>query len=172
MLEFLQDTLQYIENHKELFIAFGAFLTSIGIETTPKISFSPWSSLFNWLGKQLTSDLRNDIETMNEKIDSNRKQSHDENMATCQKLDDFIKETQMDNQAIMRDRLLRIYHTTLKKGYILEKDNENFHSLLKRYKANGGNSYILNDVAPRMESFKVYLSENDAESYYKEHGNY
>lgn len=164
MNEFLHDTFIYIENHKEFFIAFFAFLASVGIEVTPKVQINPWSSLFKWFGNQITADLKADIEAMNEKIDSNRKASHDENMATCQKLDDFVKETKMDNQAIMRDRLLQIYWDTISKGYILEKDNQNFHSLLDRYKANGGNSYIVHDVAPRMAEFKVYISENDLEA--------
>lgn len=151
MLQFLQDILEYIQNNKGTFVAIGIFLTTIGIEWIPKIKFNPWTSLFRWLGKQLTSDIRKDI------------------IETNNKLDHFISETREDNQAIIRDRLLQIYHLTLRKGYILEKDSQNFHSLLDRYKANGGNSYIVHDVAPRIETFKVYLTDNDAENHYKEY---
>jgi hypothetical protein len=82
------------------------------------------------------------------------------------KLDHFIEETKKDNQVILRDKIYDVYKLTLQKGYILEKDSKNYHYALERYLANGGNSYVTDEIKPRMEDFKVFLSDEDAEEYF------
>jgi vacuolar-type H+-ATPase subunit I/STV1 len=79
----------------------------------------------------------------------------------------FIQETKKDNQVILREKINYFYKLTLQKGYILEKDSKDYHYALDRYKANDGNSYILDEVEPRMKEFKVFLSDEDAEEYFK-----
>jgi hypothetical protein len=79
----------------------------------------------------------------------------------------FISETKKDNQVILRDKIYDIYQLTLQKGYILEKDNKNYHYALERYLANDGNSYVCDEIEPRMKDFKVFISDEDAEEYFK-----
>lgn len=172
MLQTLQDILQYIQNNKEAFITIGTFLTSIGVEWTSKIKYTPWTSLFKFIGKNLTDNLSKEIQELNIKMDNNREECRKENEETNRKLDDFIANTNEDNVITMKITLLDMYRKAIRDGYILEKDDSNFHDLLNRYYANGGNSYIKDDIVPRMEHFRVYLSENDAHSFYNEHGHY
>jgi hypothetical protein len=82
-------------------------------------------------------------------------------------LSDFIEETKKDNQVSLREKINHIYKLTLQKGYILEKDSKDYHYTLERYKANNGNSYILDEVEPRMKDFKVFVSDEDGEEYLK-----
>jgi len=82
-------------------------------------------------------------------------------------LDVFIQETKKDNQVILRDKIYDLYKITLKNGYLIEKDSKNYHYALARYKANEGNSYILDEVVPKMKEFKVFLCKEDADEYLK-----
>jgi hypothetical protein len=82
-------------------------------------------------------------------------------------LDKFIGETKKDNQVILRDKIYDAYKITLQKGYILEKDSKNYHYALERYIANEGNSYVVDEIEPRMKDFKVFLCDEDAEEYFK-----
>jgi hypothetical protein len=79
----------------------------------------------------------------------------------------FIQETKKDNQVNLRDKIYNIYKDTLKKGYILEKDSKNYHYALERYKANDGNSYVLEEIEPRMKDFKVFCTDEDADEFFK-----
>lgn len=134
-------------------VAFAA-LFGIVVEVTPIIKINPISAILRWIGNSVNKDL-------NVKI-----------VEQSNKLDKFISETKEDNQVIMRHLLLQTYRHVLTKGYIIEEDNANFHSMLERYKANGGNSYIVHDVTPRLETFHVYLSDEDAERHFEKFGNY
>lgn len=78
----------------------------------------------------------------------------------------FIDETKKDNQVILRDKIYDIYKITIQKGYVLEKDSKNYHYALDRYKANDGNSYVCDEIEPRMKEFKVFLSDEDAHDYF------
>ena len=130
-----------------------AFFILTFVQITP-IKINPWS----WLAEKFGNAINKDMKEEQNKING--------------KLDKFIAETKLDNQALQRDRLMQIYHLTLSKGYILEKDSRNYHQLLERYVANGGNSYILHDVTPRVESFHVYNSDIEAKEFFTLHNEY
>lgn len=167
LLQFIQDNIGH---------TLGAImLLSVFIEIVP-IKINPLSWLFSKLGKAIFGVITKDINTqigeelknLNDKIDRQNETINEQN----DKLNLFIDDVKQNNQVIMRDRLTQIYHYTLQKGYILEKDNANFNSLLDRYIQNGGNSYIVHDVAPRMKSFHVYLTDEAAKSFHDSHGCY
>jgi hypothetical protein len=82
-------------------------------------------------------------------------------------LSDFISETKKDNQVILRDKIYDAYKMTLQKGYVLEKDSKNYHYALERYLANDGNSYVCEEIEPRMREFPVFLCDEDAVEYFK-----
>lgn len=96
------------------------------------------------------------IEIMSSKID---------NVSSV--LAEFVSETKKNNQVIFRDKIYDTYKLTLQKGYLLEKDSKNYHYALERYKANDGNSYICDEVEPRMKDFKVFNTDEEAEEYFK-----
>jgi hypothetical protein len=96
------------------------------------------------------------IESMSSKID---------NVSSV--LTDFVSENKKNNQVIFRDKIYDTYKLTLQKGYILEKDSKNYHYALERYKANDGNSYICDEIEPRMKTFQVFNTDEEAEEYFK-----
>ncbi|SHO53713.1 hypothetical protein [Anaerocolumna xylanovorans] len=81
-------------------------------------------------------------------------------------LSHFIEETKKDNQVALRDKVYETYKLTLQKGYILEKDAKNYHYALERYKANQGNSYVCEEIEPRMKDFKVFNTDEEAVDYF------
>lgn len=81
-------------------------------------------------------------------------------------LTNFISETKKDNQVILRDKIYDAYKLAIKNDYILEKDSKNYHYALERYLANDGNSYVTDEVEPRMKEFKVFNTVEDAEEYF------
>jgi hypothetical protein len=92
------------------------------------------------------------IEVMSSKIDN-----------VTSVLTDFVSENKKNNQVIFRDKIYDSYKLTLQKGYILEKDSKNYHYALERYKANEGNSYICDEIEPRMKTFPVFNTDDEAE---------
>ena len=56
------------------FWAVVAFLMSIGIEIIPKIKWSPWSSLFNWVGSKLNAKIITKVDALDKKVDTLQKE--------------------------------------------------------------------------------------------------
>jgi DNA-binding transcriptional regulator of glucitol operon len=82
-------------------------------------------------------------------------------------LNGFIDISKRSTQVILRDKIYSIYKDTLKKGYILEKDSRNLSDMIKSYKENNGNSYVCDEIEPRMKDFKVFCTDEDYEEYFK-----
>jgi uncharacterized FlgJ-related protein len=82
-------------------------------------------------------------------------------------LNNYIDMSKRSNQAILRDKIYSIYKDMLKKGYILEKDSRNIHDMIDSYKEFGGNSYVCDEIVPRMGDFKVFISDEDADGFFK-----
>jgi hypothetical protein len=55
----------------------------------------------------------------------------------------------------------------LKKGYILEKDSKNIHDMIDVYLEQGGNSFVCEEILPRLSEFKMFITDVDAEDYFK-----
>ena len=77
-------------------------------------------------------------------------------------LDKFVANQKNVNTVLLRDKIYYIYKEALKKGYILDKDKQNFKFAYDEYIANGGNSYIRDEVEPFIHGLKVYISDEDA----------
>lgn len=66
------------------------------------------------------------------------------------------------NTILLRDKINYIYKDCIAKGYILEKQKQDFKYAYDEYIANGGNSYIINEVEPFIHNCKMFLSDADA----------
>jgi hypothetical protein len=55
----------------------------------------------------------------------------------------------------------------IRKGYILEKDSKNVHDMIDCYKEQGGNSFVCDEIIPRLSDFRIFISDDDAEEYFK-----
>jgi len=66
------------------------------------------------------------------------------------------------NAILLRDKINYIYKDCIAKGYILEKQKQDFKYAYDEYIANGGNSYIINEVEPYIHNCKMFLSDIDA----------
>lgn len=56
------------------FWAVVAFLMSIGIEIIPKVKWSPWSSLLNWIGAKMNAKIISKVDELDKKVDSLQKE--------------------------------------------------------------------------------------------------
>ena len=68
------------------------------------------------------------------------------------------------NTILLRDKINYIYKDCIAKGYILEKQKQNFKYAYDEYIANGGNSYVRDEVEPYIHTLKVFLSDEDAKA--------
>lgn len=78
-------------------------------------------------------------------------------------LDTFVTNQKNVNTVLLRDKIYYIYKDALRKGYILDKDKQNFKFAYDEYIANGGNSYIRDEVEPFIHGLKVYINDRDAQ---------
>lgn len=83
-------------------------------------------------------------------------------------LDAHIKESQLDNQAILRDNISRLYRYIkgCKNQYILDQDLQNYISMFDRYSKDHGNGYVHDVIDPYMRSLPVFLSTEQADEYF------
>lgn len=68
------------------------------------------------------------------------------------------------NTILLRDKINYIYKDCIAKGYILEKQKQDFKYAYDEYIANGGNSYIINEVEPFIHNCRMFLSDVDAKA--------
>lgn len=66
------------------------------------------------------------------------------------------------NTIVLRDKIKYIYKKCLTDGYILDKDKRDFKDAYDEYVANGGNSYVKDEVEPFIHGLRVFLSEENA----------
>lgn len=81
-----------------------------------------------------------------------------------------IQDSKLDNQAILRDNISRLYRyiKSSKHQYILDQDLQNYISMFDRYSKDHGNGYVHDIVDPYMRSLPVFLSTEQAEEYFNE----
>lgn len=105
-----------------------------------------------------------DIEELAQKQKVEIKNTNDKIDKITDMLMEYIEHDMQDKQVLLRRDINEIYNMTLRKGYIIEKDLKTYNYALKRYLANNGNSYVVDEIVPRMKEFRVYLSDKDAQT--------
>lgn len=130
--------------------------------------------VFGWFGCKLKKlyDIKKGKETLEETICSHTSQIEEikedviKLVSTInsleEKIDQYSTQQHKVNTVLLRDKLYSIYKETIRKGYILDKDKKNFNYAYDEYIANGGNSYIVNEVAPFIHNAKVFLTDEEA----------
>lgn len=98
------------------------------------------------------NELDNKLDTITNKVDE-----------IVSHLDTFVANQKNVNTVLLRDKIYYIYKDALRKGYILDKDKQNFKFAYDEYIANGGNSYIRDEVEPFIHGLKVYINDHDAQ---------
>lgn len=91
------------------------------------------------------------LDTLSDKIDS-----------IAKSFNKFEERQKSVNTILLRDKIKYIYKECISKGYILEKSKQDFKYAYDEYIANGGNSYVRDEVEPYIHNLKVYLSDEDA----------
>lgn len=76
--------------------------------------------------------------------------------------DKYEKRQKSVNTILLRDKINYIYKDCIAKGYILEKQKQDFKYAYDEYIANDGNSYVIDEVEPFVHNLRVFLSEADA----------
>lgn len=76
--------------------------------------------------------------------------------------EDFEVRQKNVNTIVLRDKIKYIYNKCLAAGYILDKDKKDFKDAYDEYIANGGNSYVKDEVNPFIHELRVFLSEENA----------
>lgn len=130
------------------------------------------SKILKKFGSLLTAEVREEQEKIKKTIEENHIESMKLIEQTQEQVEEVDRNRREDSQATMRDRITQIYHYYQNKGYILEKDKENYNSLYERYTKNNGNSYIKDDVHPYISSLPRFMSHTDAKVFYKKFGHY
>lgn len=132
--------------------------------------------VFNWCSTKLTTyyNIRKGKETQKENITNQDKritEIDDKLDAVINKMDGivtafntFVERQKSVNTILLRDKINYIYKDCLVKGYILEKSKQNFKYAYDEYIANGGNSYVIDEVEPFIHELKVFLSDEDAKN--------
>lgn len=135
-----------------------------------KVAEKVWS----WCSLKLTSyyNIRRKKETQTEQVTNQDKRitEIDEKLdAVMSKIDEIVdtfnkfEERQKSvNTILLRDKIKYIYKKCLTDGYILDKDKQDFKYAYDEYVANGGNSYVIDEVEPFIHGIKVFLSDEDA----------
>lgn len=132
--------------------------------------------VISWVSGKLTAyyNFRHGKETEKEKVlnqDKKITEIDDKLDKVAAKMDDivnhfdtFVVRQKSVNTILLRDKINYIYKDCIAKGYILEKQLQNFTYAYDEYVANGGNSYVINDVNPYIHTLKVFLSDEDAKA--------
>lgn len=97
------------------------------------------------------NELDNKLDTITTKVDQ-----------IVNHLDTFVANQKNVNTILLRDKIYYIYKEALRKGYILDKDKQNFKFAYDEYIANGGNSYVRDEIEPFIHGLKVYINDEDA----------
>lgn len=130
--------------------------------------------IFSWASAKLTAyyNMRKGKETQKETIDNQDKRITEiddklddviDKMDTIvDTFDKFVVRQKSVNTILLRDKINYIYKECLAKGYILDKSKQNFKYAYDEYVANGGNSYVIDEVEPFIHGLKVFLSDEDA----------
>ena len=153
------------------------FVSILVILSGAKLIISSFEWVAKWLGletrgmrekrdiKELTNKHTKEIENLNTKYDSI---IHRLDKLT-NSLESHIQDSQLDNQAILRDSIMRLYRRikTFDNQYILDQDLQNYISMFDRYSKDKGNGYVHDIIDPFMRSLPVFLSEAQAEEYFK-----
>lgn len=106
-----------------------------------------------------------DISKLFEILEKHIEDSKEEKKQLAETLKEHIRESKKDSVAVMRDKITQIYRLTINKGYILDQDSQNYASMLERYDANDGNSYVHEEIVPRMKLFKVFFTDEEGQEY-------
>lgn len=123
--------------------------------------------------------LRNALDEREELIDAHTKKlqildekydliiSKIDNMSDI--LNRHIEDSKLDNQAILRDGIMRLYRhiKSFKYQYILDQDLQNYVSMFERYSQDDGNGYVHNVVDPFIRGLPVFLSDDQAQEYFE-----
>ena len=152
---------------------FFSFITAIIIIVAfIKVAEKVWS----WCSLKLTAyyNMRHGKETQKETIinqDKRITEIDDKLDSVINKMDGivttfdrFVERQKSVNTILLRDKINYIYKDCIAKGYILEKQKQNFKYAYDEYIANGGNSYVIDEVEPFIHGLKVYLSDEDAKT--------
>lgn len=130
--------------------------------------------IVNWCGEKLKKyyNVKKGKETLEKTIENHSTQINEVKSVVEQlvktfntledKIEQYSTKQQRTNTVMLRDGIYEIYKETIRKGYILDKDKQNFKYAFDEYVANGGNSYVIDEIEPFIHNAKVFLSDEEA----------
>ena len=154
----------------------GSFLSFVFALVILAAIIKVFEKVYGWASKKLTAyyNFRKGKDQQSETIsEQDRKitEIDDKLSDVMAKMDNIvvefrehIKHQKKVNTVVLKDKINIIYKDCLIKGYILDKAKHDFKDAFDEYVANGGNSYVIDEIEPYIHGLKTFLSDEDAKS--------